>query len=452
MSSADAPTLPAIPDPDASQVSAIAGLPENLAVLRLQTDHCTALAAAKPRNLVTIVKGLKEQLEQFPTFAAKAVYNKPVGREANRCGKCNAEFKNHKHRRCGNCEAINVEVFDGHELREGQVELKLGPMKYATGLSIHAAESIAEAYLYNAIETYAESKDLEYATVTVTFMDFQAGRMRRAQRDVPKYMTYRDGKQSKIDENRFWEVVIPAATSRLLREVILRMIPASVKEELLAAAQAAQEEALTQDKVNEILQVFSGWGVSQRQIEVFVGKPVEKWTSADRGKLGGVWQAINDGDTTVAEMFNMLDEEPFSGEGRGEGQTTERMLTDIAEQEFDSVAPRDRAGAIEAAIQSMDPGGLALSPEEAVGRLRQHLTRLAGSETTVEATEVAGSEQKPKKEGATRKQPAGEVEDTGEEDAPTLPTIDAPPEGEEDGGDSEDEEAAASEGGGGMKF
>ncbi len=244
--------LPAIP-PAQSQESAIANLPENLAVIKLQHEGCMSLARAEPRNLVDIVANLKLQLVSFPEFAAIAIYNKPIGRGKNSCGNCGAEFNKDNDRKCANCQMVNVQVFDGHTVPAGKVEIKLGAMKFAEGLSIHAAEAIAEAYKYNAIDTTADNKDNQFATISATFVDLQTGRMRRSTKDVPKHFTYRDGNQGKISDDRFWGTVIPAKQSLLLREVILRSMPAGLKAELFKAAKDAQETALTDDQINSLV-------------------------------------------------------------------------------------------------------------------------------------------------------------------------------------------------------
>lgn len=379
-------TLPPISSPDGDQARAIAQLPENLAVIKLQHEGCMALAKAEPRNLVAIAQNLKQQLAAFPTFAAIAVYNKPVGREANRCGKCNAEFTNHKHRDCGNCKTDgkptrNVELFDDHKLPKGAVEIKLGPMKFAEGLSIHAAEAIAEAYKYNAIDTTAESKDEQFASISATFVDMQSGRMRRATKDVPKHMTYRNGQQYKIQDDRFWGTVIQAELSKLLREVILRSIPGGLKAELFKAAKDAQETAMTDDEIDKMLLAFANdWGVSQRQLELFLGKPMPKWTSADRAKMGGVYQALRDDETTVAEMFEIMDEEPEettkkkSGDGGAPADPAE-MFKEIADNEFENVPVRRRAGAIKAAL-SLIVGEGKVDIDEAATKLRSLLAEM----------------------------------------------------------------------------
>lgn len=359
--------LPPVPpaDIDGGAANAIANLPKGLAVLKMQHDSVMAAAAAHPRNLVLIVKSLKDQLAAFPSFAGKAVYNKPVGREHNRCGKCGAEFKDYRDRKCKNCQEINVELFKGHTLKEGQVELKVGQMRHAEGLSIHAAEALIAEWGHCAITVEAIDVDLQNAEITVSFVDLQNGQMRRQTKSVSKYITYRSGGQSKIDDDRFWNVVIPAKTSILLREVVLRSVPASVKEELFIAAKEAQEESLTNDQINQILETFAGKGVSQRHIEIYLGRPMERWTSADRGKLLGVWRALQDGETTIEELFGMMDEEPvhdddpFAGGGDGGPATTEelqKLLEQIAAEDFATVPPRSRNAIVKRI--------LALSPDE----------------------------------------------------------------------------------------
>lgn len=420
--------LPPIRNVEKDQVDAISGLPEHLAVIRLQYESCTSLAAAKPRNLIDIVKALKLQLVSFPAFAAKAVYNKPIGRDANRCGKCNAEFANHKHRKCGNCGAMNVELFAGHSLNKGEVEIKLGPMKFAEGLSIHAAEAIIPEYGYVAIDCQAEDNNPQFARLTATFVDLQAGIMRRDSVDVPKHITYRDGNQGKISDDRFWGTLIPAKKSILLREVILRCIPAGVKAELFEAAKKAMEQGLTEDQINKILETFSEWHVSQRQLERFLGKFLEDWTTSDRGKLVGVFQAIKDGETSVDEMFEIMDEEPDAGKQSDSksvstGADAATVLKQIAETEFDGVVPRKRQQVINAAVTALESGKVK-SIDAAATMMRTELAKLVEP--------PAG------KEEASKGKPAGTAK-AAEPESSDEPEVDDSPE-DEPAHDAEPEE------------
>lgn len=432
MSSSREQVLPAIRNVEKDQVDAIAGLPEHLAVIRLQYESCTSLAAAKPRNLIDIVKALKLQLVSFPSFAVKAVYNKPIGRDANRCGKCNAEFTNHKHRKCGNCGAMNVELFEGHELRKGEVEIKLGPMKFAEGLSIHAAEAIIPEYGYVAIDCQAEDVSAQFARLTATFVDLQSGIMRRDSVDVPKHFTYRDGNQGKISDDRFWGTLVPAKKSILLREVILRCIPASVKAELFDAAKDALEKALTEDQINKILETFSEWHVSQRQLELFLGKVYSKWTTADRGKLVGVFQSIKDGETSVDEMFEMMDETPSaSGSDKGgskgisTGVDAVSVLKQIAETEFDTVVPRKRQQVMNAALTALESGKVK-DIDAAATMMRAELAKLieppadkpeAKKDKPTGTTKTAASEssEEPEVDDVSDDEPEPDVEDVQKE-------------------------------------
>src|ERR1700747_323704 len=93
-----------------TQAHAIASLPKDVSILKMEAETISALAAARPRNMAHIKRDLAEILKAFPALAEEAIYNKPVGRD------------------------------------EGS-----GQQKYARNLSIRSAEAMAEAYGYNSV-------------------------------------------------------------------------------------------------------------------------------------------------------------------------------------------------------------------------------------------------------------------------------------------------------------
>src|SRR5690606_10815291 len=116
----------------------------------------------------------------FPASAERAIYNKPVGKDGS------------------------------------------GRMQYARGLSIRAAESMRVAMGYNRVSCQLKQLDADTIEITATFIDYRSGTMWSQQGLVSKRYKTKTGGVRSHDDDRFYSLVVPAAQSRLIREVILR--------------------------------------------------------------------------------------------------------------------------------------------------------------------------------------------------------------------------------------
>ena len=255
-------TAEIVDNPLEKQTSNIAKLPANLAVLQMENDNIVALAAAHPRDHKAILEDIESQLTAYPSFAKAAVYTKPVGKDRN-----------------------------------------TGQMKYARGLSIRAAEAIAEAYGYCRIRTDVTPIDDDTVKVMASFTDYQRGRVWEDSGIVSKWYTNYQKQQVKIPDDRFYNVIVKAEVSKRVREVITRSVPPGLRSELMLMADRRAATLLTDDAVKSIIDSFEGIKVSLTMLEGVLGKTYKHWTSNNRIHLIGIWTAIQDGETTVTEAF-----------------------------------------------------------------------------------------------------------------------------------------------------
>lgn len=260
-----------------NQALAASKLPAELAILKLENDTIQSLAAARPRNHLTIKKDIMEQLEAYPAFAQSAIYAKPVGKDP-----------------------------------------ATGKQKIARGLSIRAAEALAEAYGFCRIRSDVTIIDDSTVKVEATFTDYQKGRIWQDAGIVSKYYRDRNGKMVRIPDDRFFGVTVKAEASRRIREVIIRSVPPGLRAELQALAEAKLAKVLSGDGIQKIVSAFGKHGVPLQQLEDFVGRSIAAgWTEDDRLNLLGIYQAIEQGETTVAEAFRK--ETPDNGASGGNG-------------------------------------------------------------------------------------------------------------------------------------
>lgn len=261
--------------------AAIANLPSDMAILKLENDTITAMAAARPRNHESIKRDLLEQVAAYPSFARNAIYSKPVGKDQS------------------------------------------GRQQYARGLSIRAAEAIAEAYGFNRVRCDVLPLDADRVKVEATFTDYQRGRIWQSGAIVSKVYRGRGGQAQRHSDDRFYGVVVKAECSRQIREVILRSVPPGLRSELEEAIERQIEGLLDEATSQKIVAQFAGKGVTAEQLETHVGRTIKAgWTQQDRLDMLGLWNAIKTGETTVDEIFG--------ADAKPDGAKTDRLAKEMA--------------------------------------------------------------------------------------------------------------------------
>jgi hypothetical protein len=244
------------------QAMAVSSLPSELAIMKMENENIVALAAARPRDHKKIKADLAAQIEAYPSFARDAIYSKPVGKDQS------------------------------------------GRMQFARGLSIRAAEAIAEAYGYCRIRCEVTPIDDTCVKVEATFSDYQRGRIWQDAGILSRFYKSRGGQMVKHPDDRFYGLVVKAEASRRIREVILRSVPPGLRSELMEMAEQKIDDLLDDKTIQKIVGKFAGKGVDLPQLETHVGRTLKAgWTKEDRKDLLGLWNAIESGETTVAEAF-----------------------------------------------------------------------------------------------------------------------------------------------------
>lgn len=267
---------------DSSPVSELARLPDHLAIIKMENDSILAAAAARPRDYKQILVDLRTQLDAYPAFARSALYSKPVGQDEH------------------------------------------GRQKVATGPSIRMAEAIAEAYGYNSVETAMRVIDDDHVEVAARFIDYQRGRRWVTTSIVSKLYTkakHKGGGVGRIDDERFYNVVCKAATSKCVREVILRCVPPGLREELQNTVENAIDEQLTPQAIAKIVAAFESFRIYQKDIERFMGKPIIDINKDERRQVQGLYTALCDQEITADEFRAWLEDDtatPGTGDRRAE--------------------------------------------------------------------------------------------------------------------------------------
>ena len=240
--------------------------------MRMENETIMAECRAVPRSLAECKAKLDDLLTTFPDFAEDAVYRRPVGADDR------------------------------------------GNQKIAEGLSIRAAEALAEAYGYNRVRGDVTRIDANTVKVDATFTDFATGRIWQEGRLVSQIATRKGDKgggQYRIDEQRFADVVVGAAKSKAIREVILRSVSPALKAWFTARCAEIVSQLLTEDKITEIFRGFNRLGITPAIVEKLVGRPQNMgWTNEDKIALTRFYAALKNGETTVDQLLEAVGEGP----------------------------------------------------------------------------------------------------------------------------------------------
>lgn len=237
---------------------------QDLMQMRMENETIMAECRARPRDMTRIKHELSEMLKVFPALALQARYCKP-------CGK------------------------DEH-----------GRGKEARGLSIRAAEVLAEVYGFNRVRVDVTPIQDGLAKVDATFTDFQNGRIWQDGGVVSQKYKDREGKIRTTPDDRFWSVVCKAEASKRVREVILRSVNAPLKRWFETECIKAAANMLDADTMAEVVSYFKGLGVGLAQLDEFVGRPKSMgWTNEDNLRLLELRNAIEEGEVTVNMAFGI---------------------------------------------------------------------------------------------------------------------------------------------------
>lgn len=243
---------------DAFPSQAAVPVSADLAMIKMEGETIMAAAMRRERDYPAVLQRVISQLSTFRTFAEEAVYARPVGGG-----------------------------------------------KFARGLSIRAAEAIAEACGFNKIRVITEIVDADHARIGVIYTDYQSGRIWQDSKIVSKLFKRKDGTMSRHPEDRFWDVVCGAAKSKLIRECILRCVPPGLKSELMASVDEQLAKFLDSTTIGNLVTAFDAKGVSVDMLESFTGKKVDAFDTNDRVELMAVFNGLQQGEATVSEVFEV---------------------------------------------------------------------------------------------------------------------------------------------------
>jgi len=236
-------------------------------LMRVENDSMLSAAIQRPRKEEEIVKAALRELDIMPEEAGTAYYSIPFKDRAQD----------------GSVRIVKVE----------------GPsIKAAMSLSRRWGNCSVSARMLNEDET---GFDLEGV-----FIDLESNfRVARPQR-VSKTFRRRGGDVVWLTPDRM-VMAIQAGASKGMRGAVLAGLPAYLVNAYYKKARqiaGGNLEAKADAKiVKAVLEAFDRFKATQADLEKYTAKPLADWTGSEVADLRGLWNAIQDGQTTAEEVF-----------------------------------------------------------------------------------------------------------------------------------------------------
>jgi hypothetical protein len=296
---------------EAAQIDAMAGMPPNMALLKMENEQIFAVAKAQPRDPMKIVGQLQQLIDAYPAAADEAIYSKPVGTVTEVVcpnSKCGIRYEVNQLNQETACPACETKPIGKQGLQTRKVK------KFAEGLSIRAAESIRSIYGFTRLATTMETVEDDKVRITGTLVDYSAGNLTSDERVVSPWYKARGGGMTKTPEDRFYNVVVKAEKSKLRRDIILDNTPGIVKALFRDACEQKMRDLVAPEVIKQkVIPAFAEYGITPEHLDKLVGKPAKLgWNEEERLGLRKILNALKNEETTARELLDGLEDKPRS--------------------------------------------------------------------------------------------------------------------------------------------
>jgi hypothetical protein len=245
-----------------------------------------AMAERHPRNMIDVEARLEKECQR-PRFAAQARYCMPIGGQS--VTGLSIRFAEAASRLMGNIDHDIRIVFDDDERRI--ITVKVTDLECNTS---HGGDLV--------IEKIVERRKLRQGMKPI--------RTRVNSYGDQLYIVPATEQETRNKAG--------AEVSKLMRDCILRLLPADIKEACLELVEETQRKADAEDPdaaAKAIAKGFAKLGVTAAQLEELIGHSLEGASPAELAKLRGYWKALDDGVTDWATLL-----ETVAGKAPAEGE------------------------------------------------------------------------------------------------------------------------------------
>lgn len=248
-------------------------------LMKLENNDISSLALQNPRDEDAILDAALKELERYPTMAEEAIYRKPVGKARNP--------------ETGN--------YDGDPV-------------YAEGLSIRAIESLFNRWGNSAWGITVVNETDDDVELAFVYMDYELNKKTVIVSKVNKFYQTRDKKIKRHAPDRFSDLVLKAAQSKLIRDGGYRNLPPGLRKEY---EKKAREIMMGQDsdlplpeRLEKMLAVFATYGLTKGDLEHIQGKGFEDFDMEDVVGLKATHNGLFEGEIKAEELKAKNPENP----------------------------------------------------------------------------------------------------------------------------------------------
>lgn len=234
---------------------------QGVSIVRLENNTQMQVAVQRPRDEAKILNAALKELELYPSMAEDALYMKPVGK--------NPDTKK---------------------------------MTYAEGLSVRTAESLANRWKNSSFGCEIVAEDDLTVQLAGVFLDYENNTRHVVVGRVAKAYRARTGQIVKRTPDQI-ELAVKAEQSKVLREVILRSLPAGLKKEYENKVRFLLKGGKVENRRQAIIARFKELNVAIETLEAHRGKKVADWQHEDIVALLGIANAMRDGELTKDAAF-----------------------------------------------------------------------------------------------------------------------------------------------------
>jgi hypothetical protein len=233
-------------------------------LIRLENTTQMTVAVQRPRDNKAVLDEALAVLELSPILVERAIYSKPVGRDED------------------------------------------DKMKHAEGLSIRSAEELRRIYGNNSVGGSVIADRTDDVLIGAVFVDMEKNTRFAVEKAVSKFYKTRKGQVVQHQPDRLMDVVVPAHMSKLLREVILRSLPAWLKAEFEAKARDLATKGKLPTLRKRMIESFAAMPVPVDEAAILRHLGKEKAgeiTREDVVTMRGIYTAILEGEMAVETAF-----------------------------------------------------------------------------------------------------------------------------------------------------
>jgi hypothetical protein len=259
-------------------------LQQGLTIMRAENETQQAMAVQRPREIQKLAQAAIEELRAFPAFAKRAYYSIP-------------------YKKRGEDGSYSTEIVEG--------------------LSIKAANALVRHWGNNASGFRVVGADEDRILIQGVFLDYETNMRRTTEQSVNRKFVTKDKKTITLDIKRL-EMAIQAGGSKAVRNAITNSLPAGLLEGYFAEAKRivakggrVDTEPITPQDIadvrEKIFTAFARLTVEREEVVSYISRHPELETEeAVVGHLQGVLNAIEDGQTTVDDVFSVGQETPIT--------------------------------------------------------------------------------------------------------------------------------------------